>query len=53
MENRKSCLESTIKKLTANFPTSYEMLAIGYGLVIYPQIWVVKQTYDIISRFSL
>ena len=52
MKNRRSCLENTIKKLTADFPTGYEMLAVAYGVVIYPQIWVVKQTYNIISKFN-
>ena len=53
MKNRKSCLENTIKNLTSIFPTGYEMLAIAYGVVIYPQIWAVKQTYEIINRFIL
>jgi len=52
MKNRRFCLENTIKKLTADFPTGYEMLAVAYGVVIYPQIWAVQQAYNIISKFN-
>ncbi|GEM_PF-7081774 len=52
MKNRRSCLENTIKKLTADFPTGYEMLAVAYGVVIYPQIWAVQQVYGLYSLVS-
>ncbi|MEK6890970.1 MAG: hypothetical protein AABX03_02435 [Nanoarchaeota archaeon] len=53
MESGRSCLESTIKKLTSNLPQGYEMLAIAYGIVIYPQIWAVQQTYNVINKFKV